>query len=182
VTGLNQFERDGPLLAWRIIRADLADTSLSGQGGLYAAGRWHQAGRPVVYLSSAWSLAALEVLAHLGRRDSAIPFVYSGITIPPEVTTLVVDAKSLPADWRADPPLSETQALGSQWLHSRASAMLRVPSALSPAESEHNWVLNTMHPDAARLVGSAPMPFRFDRRMWKVKSRDETGQKLNSGK
>ena len=35
------------MILWRISR----HRDLSGEGGLRAAGRWHEAGRPVVYLA-----------------------------------------------------------------------------------------------------------------------------------
>lgn len=85
MTQLIPLERDEPFIAWRITRAEFAISALSGQGGLYADGRWHRAGQPVVYMASTWSLAALEVFVHLGRRDSAIPLVYFSVTIPPQV-------------------------------------------------------------------------------------------------
>lgn len=37
---------------------------LKGTEGLYAAGRWHQKGRLILYTSSSISLAKLEVLAN----------------------------------------------------------------------------------------------------------------------
>jgi RES domain-containing protein len=167
VTRFIPLERDEPLLAWRITRAEFATSALSGQGGLYADGRWHRAGHPVVYLASTWSLAALEVFVHLGRRDSAISFIYFSITIPPQVSALTVGTNALPPDWMSEPPSPDTQRLGTDWLRSHASALLRVPSVLSPAESEYNWVLNSQHPDATQLIVSEPQPFQFERRLWK---------------
>jgi RES domain-containing protein len=163
--------RTEPLAAWRITRAEFAATALSGQGGLYAEGRWHRAGQPVVYLANAWSLAALEVFIHLGRRDFEIPLIYFGITILPEVSAVILDADALPPDWRSEPPSPDSQAIGSDWLRSNASALLRVQSALSPVESEYNWVVNPVHPDAAMLTVSEPKPFQFDQRMWKAEGR-----------
>ena len=50
-------------VAWRIADARFGGAPLSGEGGLYAAGRWHYQGRRVVYFSRTLSLAALEVFA-----------------------------------------------------------------------------------------------------------------------
>lgn len=167
MTRFVSLERDETILAWRITRAEFAASALTGQGGLYADGRWHRAGQPVVYLAGNWSLAALEIFVHLGRRDSAIPFVYFCIVISPDTSALILDIHSLPSDWQSEPPSPDTQAMGTDWLHSNASALLRVPSALSPTESEYNWVLNPLHSDATKLTASEPKSFRFDRRMWK---------------
>jgi RES domain-containing protein len=167
VTRLILLKRDEPLTFWRISRAEFTASALSGQGGLYAGGRWHRAGRPVVYLASTWSLAALEVFVHLGRRDSAIPFVYFSVTIPPRVSAQTVRTETLPSDWMSEPPSSDTQRLGTDWLRSHASALLRVPSVLSPLDAEYNWILNPQHPDATQLIISKPRPFQFDRHLWK---------------
>jgi RES domain-containing protein len=167
VTRLIALERVESLTAWRITRAEFAASALSGQGGRYADGRWHRAGQPVVYLACTWSLAALEVLVHLGRRDTAIPFVYFSVTIPPQASALTVETDTLPPEWISEPPLPDTQRLGTDWLRAGASALLRVPSVLSPVESEYNWILNPQHPDAATLIVSDPRPFQFDRRLRK---------------
>lgn len=79
MTLLVPLERTESLLAWRFTRPEFADSALTGQGGVYAAGRWHRAGQQFIYVASSWSLAALEAFVHLGRRDSAIPFVYFSV-------------------------------------------------------------------------------------------------------
>ncbi len=158
-------KRGEVLTAWRIARAEFAENALSGVGGLHADGRWHFMERPVVYLASAWSLAALEVIVHMGRHDSALPFVYLGVTIPPTVTALRLKTDALPQYWMSQPPRPETQALGAQWLLSKESLLLQTPSALSPVE--YNWILNPLHPEANLLTASEPVEFRFDQRLWK---------------
>ena len=49
------------MILWRIS----AYADLSGTGGLRVSGRWHQAGRPVVYAATSPPGAMLEVLVHL---------------------------------------------------------------------------------------------------------------------
>jgi len=171
VSRLVPLKRTEPLVAWRITRAEFAASALFGQGALPAEGRWHRVGQPVVYLAKTWSLAALAVFVHLGRRDFAIPLIYLGITILPEVSALALDIEALPPDWISEPPSPDTQTIGSDWLQSNASTLLRVPSVLSPAESEYNWVVNPVHTDAAKLSVSEPKPFKFDRRMWTADGR-----------
>jgi len=96
VSRLVPLKRTEPLVAWRITRAEFAASALFGQGALPAEGRWHRVGQPVVYLAKTWSLAALAVFVHLGRRDFAIPLIYLGITILPEVSALALDIEALP--------------------------------------------------------------------------------------
>ena len=60
-----------------------------------------------------------------------------------------VDTDSLPPHWRTYPAPSFLQTLGAAWLERRDSAILRVPSAVVPQES--NFLLNPDHRDAARV-------------------------------
>lgn len=152
-----------PSQLWRITWAEFADSALSGLGGLHADGRWHRRGQPVVYLAQTWSLAALEVYVHLGRRDWAAPLVYVGIDIPETLPISTLNEEQLPPRWDSHPPSVKTRELGSAWLRQADSALLQVPSVLSPVEC--NYLLNPLHPDAARLGSSSAQPFRLDARL-----------------
>lgn len=164
MTDLLPLERDGTLTVWRITRAEYASTALSGMGGLYAAGRWHQQGHEIVYLASSWSLAALEVLVHLGRNDALIPFIYLQVSIPAAVSAQHLLLSRLPKNWHNNPPGLQTRQLGSQWLAANTSALLKVPSVISPAE--YNWLFNPKHSDAELITVSQPRPFYFDQQFW----------------
>jgi len=148
--------------AWRIADARWGG-SLGGEGGLYASGRWHRQGVRVVYLSGTMSLAALEVLVHHRRTDLRIPFVSVRIEIPEDVAIETLPPEQLPAEWRSEPISPATQQIGMVWLSAARTALLRVPSAVIP--EEHNYVLNALHPDSARLKVAAPEPFTFDPRL-----------------
>ena len=50
--------------------------------------------------------------------------------------------------WKFD--LALTRKIGNAWLKSRRSALARVPSAILP--NTFNYLLNPLHPDAARLT------------------------------
>jgi RES domain-containing protein len=54
---------------WRI--SNYAD--LSGEGGRRAEGRWHERGRPVVYLAEHAALALLETMVHLEIEYEDLP-------------------------------------------------------------------------------------------------------------
>jgi RES domain-containing protein len=151
-------------IAWRIADARFG-ASLSGEGGLHASGRWHRAGVRIVYLSEVLSLAALEVLVHFRRTDLAVPFQSLRVEIPDRMGIETLAADRIPADWRAEPPSASTQALGLEWLAARRSALLRVPSAVIPQES--NYLLNPLHPDAGSVRASPAEPFTFDPRLWR---------------
>ena len=53
----------------------------------------------------------------------------------------------------------------ADWLESLETAVLGVPSAVIPQET--NYLLNPSHPDFVRIRLNKPEPFAFDPRMWK---------------
>lgn len=135
-----------------------------GQGALVVGGRWHHKGAPIVYCATTLSLAALEAFVHFGMREKAIAFSSVEISIPNGLVD-VLPATDLPDDWRDVPPPRSTADLGSQWLVSRRSAVLRVPSAVTLGE--YNYLINPAHFDFPRISASPPNPYTFDPRMWK---------------
>ena len=93
------------------------------------------------------SLALLEMLV----QDSPLRARY--VMIParfPEQIVERIDSASLPRDWRDISARAELQQIGSAWERERTSAVLAVPSAVVPAES--NYLLNPNHPDFALVV------------------------------
>jgi RES domain-containing protein len=140
------------MFLWRISR----HRDLSGIGGLKAPGRWHYAGRPIVYLAETPAAALLEVCVHTSAND-----------VPPEFTLLKVEGpdidvpsvrvRELPEDWRTR--LEITRDLGSGWLEKSESALLRVPSAIVPETV--NYLFNPIHEQAAefRIVEALRYPF-----------------------
>jgi len=150
--------------AWRIVKARHAATALSGDGGLHAGGCWHRQGVRVVYCASTLSLAALELLVHLGRSHVGIRFVVFRIDIPDGARVEELHRGELPRNWRSEPPIEATRRLGMEWLRACESAVLRVPSAVIPAE--YNYLLNPLHGDFKRLRRGRGEPFAFDPRLW----------------
>jgi RES domain-containing protein len=60
-------------------------------------------------------------------------------------------------------PSAATQEIGRKWTAEFRSAVLRVPSAIVPAE--WIYVLNPKHPDFRRIEFLTPAPFGFDLRL-----------------
>jgi RES domain-containing protein len=52
-------------------------------------------------------------------------------------------------NWRISPPLAETTEIGDRWVEEKRSAILAVPSAISP--DDRNFLLNPEHPDLERI-------------------------------
>lgn len=150
---------------WRIDRLAFPD-KFSGFGAYRTPGRWHLRGNRVIYTSATASLAALEYLAHL-KPD----------TIPLDISLLEIDApddisierqnspSTLNPDWRRIHLPVALQNFGTQWLIECRTAILAVPSAIIPSET--NYLLNPAHPEIskARIIDEAL--FSFDPRLLK---------------
>jgi RES domain-containing protein len=124
-------------------------------GSLIQPNRWNPVGVPLLYGSTALSLACLEVLVHLGPGQIPPNYVYS-------VADLETRAEI--ADFRgdlADP--DATQRFGHSWAKQNQSLALFVPSVILPVE--FNVLLNPVHASYTDVVWSAPEPFRFDPRL-----------------
>ncbi len=145
------------MLLWRISR----HAELSGKGGLHAPGRWHHRGAPIVYLAETPAGALLEVCVHTAANDVPPSYTLIALDVEKSASIKTLDADTLPKDWIER--IEITRDIGSEWLRSMRSALLRVPSALLPATS--NVLLNPLHPDAARIRIESAFDFPFDPRI-----------------
>ena len=118
----------------------------------------------MAYTAQTQSLAVLEILVHLDGPELLQRYVLIGVEI---AETLVRDVlpPDLPLNWRADAVPANVRQIGDKWIESGASAVLRVPSTLVPAES--NFLLNPAHPDFKKLVIQDAIDFHFDPRLAK---------------
>ncbi|MFM2053632.1 MAG: hypothetical protein RL456_1669 [Pseudomonadota bacterium] len=148
---------------WRICRQPFVATALDGIGGLYAGGRWHRRGRPIVYAAESAALAALEVLVHVDPLDAPDDLRLLALELPDDLGIERVEPADLPARWASVPAPDELARLGSDWLASRRSAGLSVPSAVIPIE--RNLLLNPLHPGIAQVRVVEDRPFSFDPRL-----------------
>ena len=153
------------MIVFRICKARYASEIFSGNGGLKAAGRWHQKGQRVVYAAQSLSLAAFELFVHLGRHDTKISLASAQATIPDSVEIEIVDRATLPPNWNESPPVPATADLGTQWLAEMRTAVLQVPAAVIPGEFD--FLINPNHPEFRQLSFSKPETFLLDPRVWK---------------
>ena len=145
------------MVLWRISR----HRDLDGLGGLRAPGRWHERGLPVVYLAETAAGALLEVCVHTAANDVPPGYTLLEVTVPATTKVEAISVDSLPQDWWED--LESTRAIGSEWLRSMRSALLRVPSVLAPAT--FNVLLNPAHLDAKQIVITSVLEYPFDPRL-----------------
>ncbi|KIG11260.1 RES domain protein [Burkholderia sp. MR1] len=150
----------------RIFRiADSRHPIWSGTGAMLVGGRFNSPGRPVIYGALNFAGAMLEVLVH--ARIGKVPkhHVWVEAQVPEDVPIEWVSVDDLPAGWDA-PDAQVARRFGDQWIEEGRSAILVVPSVVARAEC--NAVVNPAHPDAARLVVSAPQPVVWDQRLFAV--------------
>ena len=74
-------------------------------------------------------------------------------------------AEDLPKDWNVFPHPASTKEIGQQWTHTQSSALLKVPSSVSPREA--NYLLNPEHPDADKVEVAAVLEHAFDPRLFR---------------
>ncbi len=144
------------MVLWRISR----HRDLSGIGGLRAAGRWHYAGHPIVYLSETPAAALLEVCVHTSANDVPPDFTLLKIE-GPDVNVPSLETKELPQDWPTR--LEVTRDLGTAWLKKNESVLLRVPSALVPETV--NFLFNPSDTQAKQFHITDVFSYPFDPRL-----------------
>src|SRR5215472_2884791 len=140
------------MVLWRISR----HRDLSGIGGLKAAGRWHYAGHPIVYLAETPASALLEVCVHTSTND--VPPGFTLLKIEgPNLDVPSIHIGTLPKGWRTK--LEITCDLGTSWLEKNETVILPVPSAIVPETM--NCLFNPANRRAGefRIVDAIAYPF-----------------------
>ena len=152
------------LTVWRLITARFAKSAFSGEGARLYAGRWNRKGIPLVYTAESQSLAMLEMLVQ--DEPLRARYVMIEVRIPKGMTIDRIKVQDLPSDWRDISAREKLQAIGTEWVTKRSAAVLAVPSAVIPAET--NYVLNPLHPDFRRIKIGKPQKFETDLRLIKT--------------
>ena len=115
----------------------------------------------MVHAAETYALAVLENLVHWQSGTLPRDLVCVQIAIPGDVAQELADevdpALLLAHDYRA------TRRIGDDWYDCGDTAVLWVPSAASPYES--NALCNQLHADFSRIVVGEPTPARVDARL-----------------
>ena len=144
---------------WRLYRAQHGP-GLDGAGGTFAEGHWHFLGRRIAYFGASAAIVLLERLAHTDA-DLLPSDLRLALFEFPDRAESVTTVKNLPRNWVRTEPW--TRSRGDDWLRSKASCLLAVPSVILPEET--NYVFNPEHPDARLLRLVRERPFSFDSRL-----------------
>lgn len=153
------FPCDGELIAYRLGHADYP--ILDGGGAFKFGSRWCSPGRHVIHAASAYALAVLENVVHW--RVAALPpqMQFVRLTIPAATSRNALEPGDLP-DWDAY-PYGPSRAYGDAWFDRMDSAVLVVPSVVSPFEP--NVLINQRHPEFGSISVSDPAPAVLDPRL-----------------
>jgi RES domain-containing protein len=150
------------ITAWRLVHPMYAEDAFSGEGPRRRGGRWNVPGTAIVYTAESVSLATLELVVHNQRALRLPEYVLFSCTFPDAIVE-TLDRKLLPGNLRDYPAPPELQQLGTNWLRSRVSAVLRVPSSV--IEEEVSYLLNPEHEDFRSIDIGHPRPFHVDLRL-----------------
>ena len=150
---------------YRIVRKLYSKKAFDGEGAHQFGGRWSSPGTRLAYTSGHLSLAMIEYYVHVDPGDLPSDLVVVAADIPDSVSHTRISISRLPASWRATPAPAALAAIGDAFARTRRAAILIVPSALVPSES--NWLINPLHPEFAKIRVPSPEPFRYDARFLK---------------
>ncbi len=152
------------MIAYRLCKRKYAGASdvLGGRGARKSGGRWNAPGNAMVYASTTSSLALLETLVHVDPALLPRSLVLVEIVVPDDAPFGRIETSDLPKAWRNVGNRGCVER-GTAWLHAAKELALLVPSAVNP--SEHNVLLNPLHPDIRRCVVGPPKRFRYDARL-----------------
>lgn len=136
------------MIVYRIVMSAYT-RDLSGAGPRLYGGRWNPKGVSVIYTSESRALAVLEFYVHLSRSVILPGLSIVSIEIPDSVSRKEIAMSDLPKNWRTYPAPPELAAIGAEWVRSRESLLLRVPSAIMPPEC--NILINPVHSEMRKV-------------------------------
>ena len=140
---------------------------ITGTGARIYGGRWNHTGYPVVYSSGSRSLAALEFLVHVPMALAPENLSIVEINIQEDIERKSINESRLPSNWRDYPAPEQLANIGTNWIKSKSSLLLDIPSAV--VEKEVNTLINPLHPDIKFVDLTNIEDFSFDSRLFKQK-------------
>ena len=121
----------------------------------------------MVYLAEHAALAVVETLVRIDPGNLPSHYQLLTIDVPNDIAVeelTDVELADRIADWRHTP--EGTRAATRGWFGERRTALLRVPSAIVP--DAFNYLLNPLHPEAARIAVVARQTVQFDARLFGI--------------
>jgi len=159
------------MIVYRLSKWGYVKSAYSGEGGMHSAGRWNPLGVRMAYASSSRPLALLELLVRIPANDLQKMNQLYALCPADFPSHLALDFRcfaTLPSNWRDVPPPKSTRDLGRDWISSKASLALTVPSVLMP--TENNYLIDPAHSAHGQLRLLPPEPLSLDSRVLNLKS------------
>ncbi len=152
---------------YRIERKKYLDTTLESIGASMSEGfRWNSKNTHLVYSAESRALALLEIAVHLDlSEDLPDDRYFIEIDIPDNIKIETLNISDLPSDWAAKPPTAKTQYIGDDFVKSKVSAVLKVPSCI--IQQEHNYLINPHHSDTKKIKVTLQEKLVIDERLKK---------------
>lgn len=113
-----------------------------------------------MYFGAGAAIVVLEKLAHLNPDTLPADLMLGLFEADVSVEDVWVEGSTQRPDLE---DIDQTRAAGQEWIESRRSCVLRVPSIVVP--EEQNLVLNPLHAEAQRITLTTERPFTFDGRL-----------------
>jgi len=133
---------------------------------MYAARRWNRKGNLIVYTATSRALAAIEYFVNLEPNQAPADLIMLEALVPDDQIEQL-DLATLPHNWHeSDNP--ECQEIGTEWLKSKRSLALKVPSV--PVRGDWNVLLNPSHPNFVDISVTSRVPFFYDERMFQKRA------------
>jgi RES domain-containing protein len=150
------------LRLWRIVTG--SHPVWSGEGARLYGQRWNPPGFPAIYTGTSFAVCLIELLVHANRKSPPSGARFVEADVPDDVSRERFNPASLPG-WDDPHDTSIAQAFGRDWIQSRRSALLIVPSVVT-AGRDANVVVNPEHTDAARVSVGPETPLDLDPRFF----------------
>jgi RES domain-containing protein len=125
---------------YRILRKPYSTKPLDGEGAYLFGGRWSSPGTRLAYTAEHLSLAMIEYFIHIDPDDPPNDLVVLTAEIPDGVSRISISQT---------PSRPVLTGIGDRFASNARAAILIVPSALAPTES--NWLINPRHPEFSKI-------------------------------
>ena len=145
--------------AYRIVSSKYPP--ISGSGTFLWGNRWISPGRYVVHAAESWSLAVLENLVHWQRSRLPPTLVCVPVDVPDSIEQEKLRHTDLPEAGVMD--YAPFREIGDEWYDRGESAILWVPSLVSPVE--FNLLVHQEHQDFDHIVVREALPVLIDPRL-----------------
>ncbi len=126
-------------------------------------GRWNGVARKVVYAAESIPLAFMENMIRRKGAGFNDDFRIMIIEVPDSLTITIITPSDLAEGWRNFRDYTICQTIGNKWYDEGMTAVLQVPSAVLP--EAHNYVMNSAHPDFAKIKLVSAIPLIPDERI-----------------